>query len=405
MPYKHIWGLTKPSTPEGDDVVVEPKIGRPQIQMFEVCGINSWEALKCYVRRVREATTCEQLDASRITQDGRFRVVMAEDLDFGDDSEHRLFVDTVVARDTILQIDYLHLRDSKRVEFTNCIIVGDLEISMHDKKLREVNLDRCLVLGGIVVYCIDSSDCSLSIGYTNCFELVVSKSQIKSIDLTTCKIPSLCLEELTVDNISMSCNEIDYARFCCVTAKSSRIDHKQFDLRKMERKAPQQYKTSNLPRGFFEFLPMNLGDKHREAMFQSFAFLRKHTALESDRRSLNTVRLIESTQYQRSLFGSVIVRLLGALQKPYKLLCAALCVFVIAALAYRFLPLQFAQGQTIMRLDFPTACYFSGVTMMTIGYGDIVPLGIARYLAIIESVLGIAAWSLYVVALVRKYID
>lgn len=406
MPYKHIRGLTGPSTAEGDDVVVEPKIGRPQIQMLEVCGINSWEALKCYVRRVRKATTCEQLDASRPAQDGRFRVVMAEDLDFGDDSEHRLFKDSVVARDTILQIDYLRLRDSERVEFTNCIIVGDLNISMSDKKLRKVCLDRCLVLGEIVVYGIDSSDCSLAIGYTNCFELVVITSQIKSIDLTTCKIPSLCFEELTVDDISMSGNEIDYARFCRVTAKSSRIDHEQFNLRRMERKAPQRYKTSNLPRGFFEFLSMiSLGDKHRETLFQSFAFLRKHTALESDRRSLNTVRLIESSQYQRSLLRSVTVRLLGSLQKPFRILCAALIVFFLAALAYRFLPLQFVQGQTIIRLDFPTACYFSGVTMMTIGYGDIVPLGIARYLAIIESVLGIAAWSLYVVALVRKYID
>ena len=78
---------------------------------------------------------------------------------------------------------------------------------------------------------------------------------------------------------------------------------------------------------------------------------------------------------------------------------------MLMALAYRFLPLQFAQGQKTMQLDFPTACYFSGVTMMTIGYGDIVPLGIARYLAIIESVLGITVWSVYVVALVRKYID
>jgi len=406
MSYRHILGLTGPPIPDDDEVVMEPNIGRPQIQMLEVCGITSWEALKCYVRHVREATTCEQLDVSRAARDGRFRVVMAEDLDFDDGSEHRLFEDSIVARDTILQIDYLHLRDSERVEFTNCIIVGDLNISMSDKKLRKVYLDRCLVLGGIAVYCIDSSECSLAIGDINCFALEVRASQLKSIDLTTCKIPSLSFEELTVDDISMIGNEIDYAKFCRVTAKSSRIDHEQFDLRRMGREAPERYKISTLPRGFFQFIPkISRADKHRESLFQSFAFLRKHTALESDRQSLNTVRLIESTQYQRSFLGSVTVRLLGALQKPYRVLFAALSVFFLAALVYRFLPLQFAQGQTTIRLDFPTACYFSGITMMTIGYGDIVPLGIARYLAIIESVLGIATWSLYVVALVRKYID
>ena len=43
--------------------------------------------------------------------------------------------------------------------------------------------------------------------------------------------------------------------------------------------------------------------------------------------------------------------------------------------------------------------------MMTVGYGDIVPLGFARYIAIIEAALGITVWSMYVIALVRKYID
>jgi len=407
MPYKRICGLNGRSIPMGgDDVIVEPNIGQPQIQMLNVCGINSWESLECYIRRAREATTCEQLDVSRPARDSRFRVVMTEDLGFGDDSEHRLFEDNVVARDTILQIDYLHLRDSERVEFTNCIIVGALNISMSDKKLHEVFLDRCLVLGGIFIYGIESSKCSLIIGDTNCFALEVWNSRLKSIDLATCKIPSLRFEELTVDDISMIGNEIGYAKFYRVTAKSSRIDHEQFDLRRMGREAPELYKISTLPRGFFEFIPkISWADRNRESLFQSFAFLRKHTALESDRKSLNTVRLIESTQYQRSFLGSVTVRLIGALQKPFRILCAALSVFLLAALAYRFLPLQFAQGQTIIRIDFPTACYFSGITMMTIGYGDIVPLGIARYLAIIESVFGIASWSLYVVALVRKYID
>jgi len=57
MPYKHIWGLTDPFIPESDDVIVEPNIGRPKIQMLDVCGIDSWEALDRYVCLVRETTT------------------------------------------------------------------------------------------------------------------------------------------------------------------------------------------------------------------------------------------------------------------------------------------------------------------------------------------------------------
>ena len=35
-----------------------------------------------------------------------------------------------------------------------------------------------------------------------------------------------------------------------------------------------------------------------------------------------------------------------------------------------------------------TSFYFSAVTLFSVGYGDIVPIGIGRYLAIIEALIG-----------------
>src|SRR5699024_757855 len=32
--------------------------------------------------------------------------------------------------------------------------------------------------------------------------------------------------------------------------------------------------------------------------------------------------------------------------------------------------------------------YFSGVTLLTIGYGDIIPVGIGRFIALVEALLG-----------------
>ena len=37
---------------------------------------------------------------------------------------------------------------------------------------------------------------------------------------------------------------------------------------------------------------------------------------------------------------------------------------------------------------FLTSLYFSAVTLFSVGYGDIVPIGIGRYLAIIEALIG-----------------
>ena len=94
--------------------------------------------------------------------------------------------------------------------------------------------------------------------------------------------------------------------------------------------------------------------------------------------------------------GELTVKLLGALQKPSLILFMAVAIYRSWQPCTASCLLQFAQGQQIINLDFADACYFSGVTMMTVGYGDIVPLGFARYIAIIEAALGITVYMEYV---------
>jgi potassium channel LctB len=49
-----------------------------------------------------------------------------------------------------------------------------------------------------------------------------------------------------------------------------------------------------------------------------------------------------------------------------------------------------------------TSLYFSAVTLFSVGYGDIVPIGIGRYLAVIEALIG---YVLPVVFLARTVIE
>ncbi|MFG6116908.1 potassium channel family protein [Halobacillus sp. MO56] len=44
---------------------------------------------------------------------------------------------------------------------------------------------------------------------------------------------------------------------------------------------------------------------------------------------------------------------------------------------------------------FPNLLYFSGVTLLTIGYGDIVPIGVARFFAVLESSIGVLLPTAY----------
>jgi hypothetical protein len=406
MPFKHIPGLTiaaKNGTPE---TVVKPKIGRAQLEMLKTCGINSVNGLKVYIQRTRQRDGDVQMDVSSPSHNGKFRVVTSEDLGFEDDPEHRLYEGSIVVWDSVLDVSGLEIRNSKTVEFTNCVVVGDLNISMSDTVLRKVYLDRCLVLGHIAIHTLCSSECTITIESTNCCALEISGSAIESVDISRCKLPALYLDNLTADNLRIVSNQIRFTRLTKLSVKSTRINHEQFDLRNIAKRRPKRHDLSHLPQGFFEIISeVTLGDMEREKLFQTLTVLREHTALESDRRSLGIIRLIEGTQYQRCRWRAVTVKLLGAMQSPSRILCAAVCVFFAMALAYSFLPLRFEQGLAVRQLDFLTACYFSGVTMMTVGYGDIVPLGTARFLAVLESILGITVWSLYVVALVRKYID
>lgn len=45
--------------------------------------------------------------------------------------------------------------------------------------------------------------------------------------------------------------------------------------------------------------------------------------------------------------------------------------------------------------------YFSGVTLLTIGYGDIVPIGIGRLIALIEALIGYILPTAFVLRLVQ----
>ncbi|MRG87548.1 potassium channel family protein [Salinibacillus xinjiangensis] len=47
------------------------------------------------------------------------------------------------------------------------------------------------------------------------------------------------------------------------------------------------------------------------------------------------------------------------------------------------------------------AIYFSGVTLMTIGYGDITPIGIGKFIALLEAMLGYVLPAAFFVRVLR----
>lgn len=78
-----------------------------------------------------------------------------------------------------------------------------------------------------------------------------------------------------------------------------------------------------------------------------------------------------------------------------------LVYFILSFSGDVFIDQQKSDDASLNRLL--TSIYFSGVTILTIGYGDVSPVGVVRFLAVIQAMLGYALPSLLVLRLLEMY--
>ncbi len=90
---------------------------------------------------------------------------------------------------------------------------------------------------------------------------------------------------------------------------------------------------------------------------------------------------------------------------PTRVLVTVVLSYMAFSLFYYFLMMNGDHFviQEHMELGLRTAFYFSAVTFITIGYGDITPnSGVATFTAVVEGVFGVIAISIFTVTLARK---
>ncbi len=89
-------------------------------------------------------------------------------------------------------------------------------------------------------------------------------------------------------------------------------------------------------------------------------------------------------------------------ERPARAFLAAIALIFITSFFY--MSGYFYSAGAVFKPDFFQAFYFSAVTFTTVGYGDIVPVGINRLVAVTESFCGLFFIPLFIVALSRKYL-
>ncbi|CAH9051681.1 hypothetical protein PSECIP111951_01617 [Pseudoalteromonas holothuriae] len=114
---------------------------------------------------------------------------------------------------------------------------------------------------------------------------------------------------------------------------------------------------------------------------------------------------------QRRLVSSFINLLCGYGEKPENVIRFSLAMIVVCALLYflfgvsyedQLLQLNAANSISENISALLNSFYFSVVTFTTLGYGDITPIGVSRFIAAIEAFTGSFSLALFVVVFVKR---
>ncbi|KHE67173.1 ion channel [Halobacillus sp. BBL2006] len=115
--------------------------------------------------------------------------------------------------------------------------------------------------------------------------------------------------------------------------------------------------------------------------------------------AFNLVYFFRNKTYRQSYFSSSLF---------LKLFFVLTGVLVGFGLLYYLLSIkevvliQSLSSRTPIEPSFLNFLYFSGETLMSVGYGDMIPIGITRFFALIESMIGILMPTAYFIKALER---
>jgi hypothetical protein len=318
-----------------------------------------------------------------------------KELDF-DKEEKRFFGDVITLEKKILQYDNIIIKNSKKIEIINCVIIGRLSILSGDKKLS-IYLDNCIITDSIsfkgdFIEKVTMNDCNFKkINFYNC--------KINDLFLTDCFIDKLDFEVAKINKFNMFCNKINFISKLQTNIETLVSSHDLIELKKI---IINSHKSSYDPLFFTNNETIyNKTDTVIKTRIETIEFLKENNFLLKQKK-LELIANYELLKIScKNWFTRGIVILFQGFNNPYLLSFYAMATIFIFSLFYHYC--GSISCETCEIITFWDCLYFSGITFTTIGYGDIQPQNYTRFIAMFEGFLGIFLSSSILVSMVNKF--
>lgn len=343
--------------------------------------------------------------------EAEFQVVTAKDLEL--DDENRCHFPDFKIREVIVDCEEVLIQNSSNIIIKDCAFLGSLIIGNKTSRPIKLSLDTVVVGERLIVSGNDFLVSPASLTDVRSPLLRLDNFRCDELHVDGCVVASTQLLRLTCNVLSVADNQLGRLEVADGKFKSVRFPPGQVDVSSLPRlskswallrRSPTAFKPFSIPprRSFDEAADeISRGEAVRR-LVETLDFLQEHSE------DIYSRRQAAELKYQRALaespgsFSTALIILTGALVKPMRIVGLAAATIALFSLAYHYCDLRFEQKEV---KTFWEALYFSGLTFTTIGYGDITPMGLARFLAVLEGLFGIVLSSALVVSLVRRHIE
>lgn len=315
------------------------------------------------------------------------------------DDENRLHDQIIKYEKTIFDVEEIRLRTSSKIEFKDCIILGDLNVSENNvNQFTKINIDSCIITGSFSINfkSNQTNNDKIYITNLNCNQLIIHNTKLQDFSISFSHVFEFSLTDCTIDNFFTFGNFFDYFEFRKSEIKDISFDYKQvnennlsdlLDYKKIDCKRKQ---FNPFDYTIAQEIPQN---EKENTINDTFDFLANKTNAKNNREKFSDLLKLKTSATQ-NWFDRKLLKLLDFFLKPVTIILSALIVLLISTIFYRL------GGLNLMQ-----AAYLSGITFTTIGYGDIAPTGLLKIVAVIEGFLGIFLTSGFLVSLLRRYSD